>query len=589
MDKTSLGAFTTRFIARVRLKFDALRRRGKIRNSLQAFLWPIGGKGKPLDLAKQPSTWPSLIERHIQQYGDEYEKELSDKHPIRISLYGSSLDAWQVHLWLGKLPIKPSETEITYLNPHQLLIQPTEIKAAVCRRRELRLAINFHLPALEDKELWLNSLRSQHIVWDPEPGRVQLLRNIGVNAYWLNPRAKDNRWLEPNPQWMQEMASQYGLAKPVPCDCLVLGAGDRIWEQALADWELNNKGFNIHYIPDLPIPSNQNTKQARMLAAWIYQAGQKAGRLAVLGTGNLGAVSALACLRGSDPKMFTLPITPAELERELAGQPEALAVDKPLPEISTLYGHDNGRTPTAAVVISLYNYETQICTALDSVANQTIDALELIVVDDASTDSGAEVARKWMLENAANRFCRAYLLCHVQNAGLATARNTAFGHSQAEWVYVLDADNLLFPDAVRATMEHTGNDDEKLAVIHNLVEKVGKRGGSDDPSVLISRMSWQRTMLARGNYIDAMALIRRKAWQAVGGYTHIEFGWEDYDFWCKLINAGFYGVLCPRILSRYTIHEMSMIHNYTTPNARALQRSLKKRHPWLNLPQGAES
>ena len=574
MDKTSLGA---------------LRMRGKIRSCLQAFLRPITGNQKLLDLAKHPSNRATFIEKHIQQYGDEHENELSDKHPIRISLYGSSLDAWQVHLWLGKLPIKPSETEISCLNPHELLIQPTESKGAVSRRRELRLAINFHLPALEDKNLWLNSLRSQHIVWDPEPGRVQLLRNIGVNAYWLNPRATSNGWLVPNPQWMQEMASQHGLAKPVPCDCLVLGAGDRIWEHALANWELNNKGFKIHYIPELPFPSNQDAKQARMLAAWISEAGQKAGRLAALGADSLSAVSALACIRGSSPRIFTLPITPAELERELTGQPEALAVDKPLPETSTLYRHDNGRKPTAAVVISLYNYEKQICTALDSVTNQTIEALELIVVDDASTDSGAEVVRKWMLENAASRFCRAQLLCHLQNAGLATARNTAFVHSQAEWVYVLDADNLLFPDAVRATMEHTGNDNEKLAVIHNLIEKVGKRGGSNDPSVLISRMSWQRTMLARGNYIDAMALIRRKAWQAVGGYTHIEFGWEDYDFWCKLINAGFYGVLCPRILSRYTIHEMSMIHNYTTPNARALQRSLKKRHPWLNLPQGAES
>ena len=45
---------------------------------------------------------------------------------------------------------------------------------------------------------------------------------------------------------------------------------------------------------------------------------------------------------------------------------------------------------------------------------------------------------------------------------------------------------------------------------------------------------------------DAMALVRRSAWDAVGGYTHIQGGWEDYDFWCKLLTRAITGCNAPR-------------------------------------------
>ena len=81
-----------------------------------------------------------------------------------------------------------------------------------------------------------------------------------------------------------------------------------------------------------------------------------------------------------------------------------------------------------------------------------------------------------------------------------------------------------------------------------------------------------------------MALIRRHAWQQVGGYTHIPGGWEDYDFWCCLIDAGFRGELCPRVLATYVRHGGSMIHRSTDLQLRPISRQLQARHPWLQLP-----
>ena len=119
--------------------------------------------------------------------------------------------------------------------------------------------------------------------------------------------------------------------------------------------------------------------------------------------------------------------------------------------------------------------------------------------------------------------------------------------------------------------------------MHPLVERVVE--GADGPAepALISGLSWQQDHFRERNVVDAMALVRRSAWQTVGGYDHIRGGWEDYDFWCKLIEGGFHGVLCPQRLARYHCHDGSMLANQTHRQLRRVSRLLQQRHPWLNL------
>ena len=127
------------------------------------------------------------------------------------------------------------------------------------------------------------------------------------------------------------------------------------------------------------------------------------------------------------------------------------------------------RPPLAAVVVSLYNYADRITEALQSVRTQTQQRLELIVVDDASSDEGMAVVERWIdacLSEGGHPLVRVLLLRHGNNAGLATARNTALAHSQAPWCFVLDADNALFPDAVAGCLALADASDPQLAVVH---------------------------------------------------------------------------------------------------------------------------
>jgi glycosyltransferase involved in cell wall biosynthesis len=99
------------------------------------------------------------------------------------------------------------------------------------------------------------------------------------------------------------------------------------------------------------------------------------------------------------------------------------------------------------VIVTLYNYQAFIRNALDSVVRQNHPNIELVVVDDGSQDNSRATAREWLEENG-TRFSQARLLSHTKNSGLAQARNTAFLAATNEFVFVLDADNEIYPDAI---------------------------------------------------------------------------------------------------------------------------------------------
>jgi SAM-dependent methyltransferase len=87
------------------------------------------------------------------------------------------------------------------------------------------------------------------------------------------------------------------------------------------------------------------------------------------------------------------------------------------------------------------------------------------------------------------------------------------------------------------------------------------------------------------NYIDAMALVAKEAWVTAGGYDHVRFGWEDYDFWCRLAEIGLRGIHVTETLAEYRVHGSSMIRSTTTQpeNMRILMNDMSRRHPWLAL------
>lgn len=249
------------------------------------------------------------------------------------------------------------------------------------------------------------------------------------------------------------------------------------------------------------------------------------------------------------------------------------ATDVPdVPPFDVVFEAVSGPTPDTTVVIPLHNYEQYIEEALCSVRAQTVDSLDLIVIDDQSTDGGPELVSAWMQANAP-RFGRVTLLRNRENSKLARTRNTGFDHARTPWVLPLDADNVLLPECVniaQRVLELTG-----AAVAYPRTERFGEADGH------ISDRDWSPALLRGGNYIDAMALISKACWRRVGGFSHIEHGWEDYEFWLKLAEAGLHGTRIPITTARYRVHGQSMLSTQTEPNLQAVIGDVLDRHPWL--------
>jgi hypothetical protein len=95
---------------------------------------------------------------------------------------------------------------------------------------------------------------------------------------------------------------------------------------------------------------------------------------------------------------------------------------------------------------------------------------------------------------------------------------------------------------------------------------------------------------AGGNYIDAMALVSKSAWVAVGGYEHLpKPGYEDYDFWCRCVERGLFGhAIGGRPLADYRVHPGSMIRTAieNPDRLRHLVADIKRRHPWISNVRG---
>lgn len=93
-------------------------------------------------------------------------------------------------------------------------------------------------------------------------------------------------------------------------------------------------------------------------------------------------------------------------------------------------------TPLVSVIVPLYNYEIYVSDCIQSILNQTYENIEVIVVDDCSTDSSFEVANRFACDNVK--------VMHLEeNSGYSKAKNEGIIASAGEYIVTLDADDML--------------------------------------------------------------------------------------------------------------------------------------------------
>ena len=516
-------------------------------------------------------------------------QRIPEAHQLRLA--PNTALHWSSHTWLQHLPLKAlSQLERDLSNPQGSGAAPLTLVWLADVPEHAGLNLNTLL------EIW-RSAQTAHQVITTHTGIARLLQrmNIPASIELLTPGSATNGWLSGD-QLLSQASSELGLpppaglAEPLP---IVLGEAGIPWSSTLGD------GF--YALPGWEHLLLSHPQQARAQAAWLQSVQLQGHSLVLLNPrqpglcaeglqalvpppSNLGATwQEPLMLHG----LFNERALLHELDWHRQGCPPPSLEATPQPERHRLWSHPPSKAtpPRVSVCISLHNYAHTIERALHSVRDQSLplSAVELIVVDDASTDTGAETVVAWL--NAWGReFHSAALVQHQRNAGLAAARNTAFAEAQADWCFVLDADNLLHPSALLSCLQVAEQCDSHTAVVHPLIALDSEQStGAHQREGLHGIALWQRQRFVHGNHIDAMALVRRTAWAELGGYRHIPGGWEDFDFWCCLIEAGWHGVSLPRVVASYIAHSESMLANQTNHKLRQLSRLLQSLHPWLEL------
>lgn len=229
-----------------------------------------------------------------------------------------------------------------------------------------------------------------------------------------------------------------------------------------------------------------------------------------------------------------------------------------------------------SVLIPAHQAHRTLAETLDSVASAAAEAgaqgVEAIVVDDASPGPDAEVAAAW---GAAHPDLPLTVVRHAVTRGLSGARNTAAGAAVGELVLALDADDLLRPHGL-ARLVAALDADRDAAFAYGILERFDASG----PTGLVGLYPWAPERMRTGNHIPALALIRRAALLELGGYADMDWGFEDWDLWCRIAESGGHGTWVPEIVARYRQRPGSMSAGLQLSRLGPLADMLE-RHPAL--------
>jgi len=200
--------------------------------------------------------------------------------------------------------------------------------------------------------------------------------------------------------------------------------------------------------------------------------------------------------------------------------------------------------PRISVLMPCFNHGAFIGEAIESVRGQTAQDFEIIVVDDGSTEA--------VTINTLSRLTPPIRVLTTPNQGLPAARNHAAAHASGALFCALDADDKLastwFEKAIRVL-----DDRPNVAFVSHWLETFGDEHWTWKPE-----QCDLPSLLAR-NAVNGAALVRREAFEAVGGYdASMREGCEDWDFWLRLVERGFEGTIVPEVLFYYRRRQDSM-------------------------------
>ncbi len=230
--------------------------------------------------------------------------------------------------------------------------------------------------------------------------------------------------------------------------------------------------------------------------------------------------------------------------------------------------------PLISVIMPCYNAEEYVSEAISSVINQSYANIELIIIDDGSSDNSYEICENFVAQENTR-----ITLLKQENKGPYPARNYGLSRANGAYISFLDADDYWHKDCLMLLMQAI--EDSGADVAYCGWQNVGKGGpGSNEPYIPpeYEKGDVVKSFLKSCPWPIHAALIKANIIQQLGGFSERYFTSLDFDLWLRMTSATKKLVRVPEVLAFYRWHSAGQI---SAVKSRQVIDAWKVRHDYI--------
>lgn len=213
----------------------------------------------------------------------------------------------------------------------------------------------------------------------------------------------------------------------------------------------------------------------------------------------------------------------------------------------------NPRNPKVSVIMACHNSAAYLEEAVSSVLRQAFRDLELILIDDGSTDRTAEIAEQFQSEDS-----RVFIIVLPVKSGVAAARNAGIQAARGRWLGILDSDDVAVPSRFEDQLELADRNHNLVLIGSNSISidaegnAIKEHGYPTDHETLVKRLYSMRAFMPHSSM-----MYRRDAVDKLKGFNAGYAQAEDHDLWLRLSEVGTFASI-DRPLVKIRKHEKNM-------------------------------
>lgn len=218
---------------------------------------------------------------------------------------------------------------------------------------------------------------------------------------------------------------------------------------------------------------------------------------------------------------------------------------------------DQDLNELVSVIIPVYNGEKFVASSIESALKQTYNPVEIIVINDGSTDGTQEVL---------NQFEGRIIVIQQKNAGQADARNHGLTIAKGKYIALLDSDDLFVPEKLEKQISFlkNGNLDMVCSNFETIDASNNKLKNISAPHFHSSNTL---ATFITGNFICTSTLLLKKEWiQKAGNFDTNMKGAEDGDLWFRMLVNGARLEVIHETLVKYRVHEENFSGRFSHMN-----------------------